>query len=167
MGERAPLWAPWRMEYIEGHGAAEGCIFCTAPGAATDRQRLILQRGPHAFVMLNRFPYSAGHLMVSPYAHVARLDGLEPIVLADLMAQVASAARVLEVGYGCEGLNVGANLGTAAGAGIADHLHFHLVPRWAGDTNFMTVVGETRVIPEHLERTYERLAPLFRELAQS
>jgi ATP adenylyltransferase len=155
------------MEYIEGHGAEGGCIFCAPPGAGDDRARLILQRGRHAFVMLNRFPYSAGHLMVAPYAHVARLQGLEPSARADLMEHLAGASRVLEHGYGSEGLNLGANLGTAAGAGVADHLHFHLVPRWTGDTNFMTVVGETRVIPEHLERTYERLAPLFGELAPS
>jgi ATP adenylyltransferase len=151
------------MEYVARAGDG-GCIFCAPGDTAGDRARLILHRGERCFVMLNRFPYAAGHLMVAPYAHAARLAELEPEERSELIATVSEAARVLEREIGCEGMNVGANLGRAAGAGFADHLHFHLVPRWPGDTNFMTSVGELRVIPEHLERTWERLAPLFAEL---
>jgi ATP adenylyltransferase len=151
------------MEYVARSGEG-GCIFCAPRDAAGDRARLILHRAPRSFVMLNRFPYAAGHLMVAPFAHAARLAELEPEERAELIGVISAAAGVLERELGCEGLNVGANLGSAAGAGFADHLHFHLVPRWNGDTNFMTSVGELRVIPEHLERTWERLAPLFAEL---
>jgi ATP adenylyltransferase len=125
---------------------------------------LIVHRGRAVFVLLNRFPYAAGHLMIAPYAHVARLAALERAARDELAARLADCERVLEEETSCEGINVGANLGRAAGAGFADHLHFHLVPRWGGDTNFMTSIGELRVIPEHLERTYERLASRFRAL---
>jgi ATP adenylyltransferase len=126
-----------------------------------DRERLILHRGRHAFVLLNRFPYAAGHLMVAPYAHAARLHGLDPEACGELMALLARSAEILEATFACEGLNVGANLGKAAGAGFADHLHFHVVPRWSGDVNFMTSIGEIRVIPTHIEHTYDRLRPAF------
>jgi ATP adenylyltransferase len=160
---RQPLWAPWRLEYVAGAAAAR-CIFCEPAAPVSDRERLILARGERTFVLLNRFPYAAGHLMVAPYAHVPRLHALDAASRAELVERVAECERVLERVLGCEGINVGVNLGRAAGAGFADHLHFHLVPRWPGDTNFMTSVGELRVIPEHLERTWERLAPLFAEL---
>ncbi len=113
------------------------------------------------FVLLNRFPYAAGHLMVAPYAHAARLHDLDADARSELMARLAQSAEILEATYACEGLNVGANLGKAAGAGFADHLHFHVVPRWSGDVNFMTSIGEIRVIPTHIERTYDRLLPAF------
>ncbi len=148
------------MEYITSDKSVR-CVFCEPDEPVSDRERLILHRGARAFVILNRYPYAAGHLMVAPYAHVGRLQNLEAETAAECMARVADCARILEEGLGCEGLNLGANVGSAAGAGFADHLHFHLVPRWSGDTNFMAVLGELRVIPEHLDRTYEKLAPLF------
>jgi ATP adenylyltransferase len=158
-----PLWAPWRLEYVEGGGGG-GCIFCEPSEPKPDRERLILHRGRHAIVRLNRFPYAAGHLMVSPVAHRARLSELEPEARLELATRLAQCERILEEAFRCDGLNVGANLGAAAGAGFADHLHFHVVPRWRGDVNFMTSIGEIRVIPAHIERSYERLLPAFREL---
>ncbi len=160
MEGRQPLWAPWRLEYVAGARTAR-CIFCEPEAPVADRERLILSRGERTVVLLNRFPYAAGHVMVAPYAHAARLSALDPATRAELVERVAECERVLESALGCEGINVGANLGRAAGAGFADHLHVHLVPRWNGDTNFMTTVGELRVIPEHLERSFDRLAPHF------
>jgi ATP adenylyltransferase len=157
---RRPLWAPWRLEYI-AETTPRACIFCEPPAPVPDRDRLIVHRGRSVLVLLNRFPYAAGHLMVAPYAHVGRLAGLAPEARAELALRLADCERVLEAETGCEGINVGCNIGRAAGAGFADHIHFHLVPRWSGDTNFMTSVGELRVIPEHLERSYERLARRF------
>ncbi len=165
MEGRRPLWAPWRLEYVAASAAAGGCIFCEPRAPVPDRERLILHRGRSVFVLLNRFPYAPGHLMVAPYAHVGRLAALEPAARDELMARLADCERVLEAETGCEGINVGSNLGRAAGAGFADHVHFHLVPRWNGDTNFMTSIGELRVIPEHLERSYDRLASRFRALS--
>jgi ATP adenylyltransferase len=161
---RRPLWAPWRLEYVAGETQGRGCIFCEPPAPVSDRERLILHRGRAVFVLLNRFPYAAGHLMVAPYAHVGRLAQLEPTARAELVARIADCERVLEAETHCEGINVGCNLGRAAGAGFADHIHFHLVPRWSNDTNFMTSVGELRVIPEHLERSWERLVRCFAAL---
>jgi len=160
-----PLWAPWRIEYIESAREPQACIFCEPARPASDRERLILFRGRHVFVLLNRFPYAAGHLMVAPLAHEGKLHLLEPEVQSELMTRIAQSCAILERSYACDGLNVGANLGKAAGAGFADHLHFHLVPRWTGDVNFMTSIGEIRVIPTHIERTYERLLPAFQELS--
>ena len=151
------------MEYIESDKSG-ACIFCDLR-PELDRDHLVLHRGQHVFVLLNRYPYSAGHLMVAPYAHGARLEELEPEVHSDLMARIADGARVLQHAYRCDGLNIGANVGAASGAGYADHLHFHVVPRWSGDTNFMTVVGETSVIPQHVERIFDELAAGFRELS--
>jgi ATP adenylyltransferase len=143
-----------------------GCIFCQPEKTLlSDRERLILFRGRHIYVLLNRFPYAAGHLMVVPYGHQAKLHELEPAVREELMVRVAESAEILESVYSCDGLNVGANIGSAAGASFAEHLHFHLVPRWSGDVNFMTSIGEIRVIPTHLEHTYDRLLSAFRERA--
>jgi ATP adenylyltransferase len=130
-----------------------------------DRERLILHRGRHVFVLLNRFPYAAGHLMVAPYAHAGRLQALDSEARSELISCVTVGSEILEATFACEGLNVGANLGKAAGAGFADHLHFHVVPRWSGDVNFMTSIGEIRVIPTHIEHTYDRLLPAFAGLA--
>jgi ATP adenylyltransferase len=160
-----PLWAPWRSEYIEGAHAPRGCIFCEPESPKPDRERLILHRGRHVFVLLNRYPYAAGHLMVAPYAHAAKLAQLDDEARAELMNRLAQSAAILEATFACEGLNVGANLGKAAGAGFADHLHFHLVPRWSGDVNFMTSIGEIRVIPSHIERSFDQLLPAFAGLA--
>ena len=162
--ERRPLWAPWRVEYVEAARADQRCIFCEPESPVADRARLILHRGRTAFVLLNRYPYSAGHLMVAPYAHCSRIDQLDAAAQGELMSLLARSARILEATYNCDGLNVGANLGAAAGAGFADHVHFHLVPRWRGDVNFMTTIGDIRVIPAHIERSFDELAPAFAEL---
>jgi ATP adenylyltransferase len=154
------------MEYIAGP-KPDQCIFCDPEEPASDRKRLILYRGQHVMAMLNRYPYTNGHLMVSPYAHVARLSDVGAEVQHDLVECLGECQRILDEIYRPDGLNLGANFGAAAGAGFVEHLHFHLVPRWIGDTNFMTAVGEVRVIPEHLERTYDELAPRFVELSRS
>lgn len=163
-GPGQPLWAPWRVEYIESVRGPRGCIFCEPVPPIADRERLILFRGRHVLVLLNRYPYAAGHLMVVPHAHRAKLHELEPEARAELFARVAESAEILEAVYACHGLNIGANIGSAAGAGFAEHLHFHVVPRWSGDVNFMTSVGEIRVIPTHLEHSYDRLLPAFQRL---
>jgi len=160
--QRKPLWAPWRMDYLKGDRSGE-CIFCEPAQPRSDSERLILRRGSHTLVLLNRYPYSPGHLMVAPYFHTGSLEALEPVVRTEMMACLAEGAAILRETYQCEGMNVGANLGSAAGAGFADHLHFHLVPRWEGDVNFMTCLAETRVIPEHLETTFEELSKRYQE----
>lgn len=164
MSPRSALWAPWRIEYVRGPRLEE-CIFCESAEPVPDRERLILYRGPNVMAMLNRYPYTNGHLMVAPYAHVPGLTDVGAEIQHDLITCMAACHRILEKVYQPHGLNLGANFGECAGAGVVDHLHFHLVPRWGGDTNFMTTVGEIRVIPEHLERTYDELAPHFEELA--
>ncbi|HEY8517880.1 MAG TPA: HIT domain-containing protein [Candidatus Binatia bacterium] len=152
------LWAPWRMTYVEGNAPRRGgCIFCDLPVEGDPRENLVLHADEHAVVMLNRYPYNSGHLMVAPRRHVA-----DPLELPDdawtaLMDHVRRGMAALRETFRPEGMNVGANLGTAAGAGIAAHLHWHLVPRWSGDTNFMPVVGEVKVIPQHLLDTYDLL----------
>ena len=158
-----PLWAPWRMEFIDAPKPA-GCIFCSFPseeGEAADRRNLVAHRSARSFTLLNRFPYNSGHVMVIPRAHVAELEALDPEDFADLHGELRRAAAVLRRVYRPEGMNVGMNLGKVAGAGIADHLHVHLVPRWGGDTNFMTSVHDTRVLPESLLETRGRLSPAF------
>jgi ATP adenylyltransferase len=158
------LWTPWRMSYLQGDNKPSGegqagCIFCVKPTAEADCavDELIVRRGQHAFVILNRYPYNNGHLMVVPYLHVPSLEELEAPVLAELMLLVKQSLTVLRTVYNPHGFNLGVNIGASAGAGIVDHVHFHVVPRWAGDTNFMTVVGQTRVIPEELADTCQRL----------
>ena len=160
------IWAPWRMGYIGGPKAS-GCILCDKPKAKRDRTNHILKRGVHGFVMLNLYPYSNGHLMVSPYAHGSELESLPADVLGHLMDLVRESIVVLKKVYKPEGINVGLNLGRAAGAGIADHLHFHIVPRWVGDTNFMSVVGGVRVIPEGVDATFRLLKPHFRRVSSA
>ena len=158
MGE--VLWAPWRMDYILAEKAA-GCIFCDKPHEQRDAENYILWRGQTTFVMLNRYPYNNAHLMVVPTAHVAWLSDLAPAQHNELMEVTARCEAILRRVLRPEGLNLGINLGAAAGAGIAEHLHLHIVPRWHGDTNYMTVVGEVRVIPQHLDQTYQLLRPHF------
>jgi ATP adenylyltransferase len=153
------------MEYIldaKDQGGAE-CIFCSLPRAHADRDNLILWRGRRAFVILNKFPYNPGHLMVVPYTHTADLDVLVPDELTDLMLSLRHAVRCLQHAMTPDGYNIGINLGRTAGAGIPGHVHYHVVPRWDGDQNFMPVIAETKVIPQHLWRTYDQLAPLFGE----
>jgi len=161
------LWSPWRMEYIrrgEG-GDGGGCLFCDLPAAGRDRDEAnhLLARGQVSFVLLNAFPYNPGHLMVAPYRHVGDFEELTAEELAELMAFAGRAIGALREESGPHGFNLGMNLGQVAGAGIADHLHLHLVPRWGGDTNFMPVVGQTKVLPELLAETDRRLRRHFAE----
>ena len=159
------LWSPWRMAYVRGGGGEGGCIFCDLPAAGEpqDADNHLLARGKLAFVLLNAFPYNPGHLMVAPYRHVGRYQELTGEELAEMMAFAGRAIDALERDAGAHGFNLGMNLGQVAGAGIADHLHLHLVPRWGGDTNFMPVVGQTKVLPELLAETYQRLRPRFQD----
>jgi ATP adenylyltransferase len=151
------LFTPWRYAYIKSAGQAAGCLFCDAPRAGDDRKSLIVHRGRYAYVMLNAFPYTNGHVMVAPYAHVAQLAGLDPAAAHEMMDLAQRLERALGELYCPNGMNLGMNIGAAAGAGIAGHLHLHVVPRWIADANFMSVVGETRVLPEDLGTTYERV----------
>jgi ATP adenylyltransferase len=151
------------MAYIGG-AKQRSCIFCAAVRGANPKRALVLARMPEAVVMLNRYPYANGHLMVAPRRHTSDLVGLAPASYRALMDVVQRATGILEEVFQPEGTNIGINLGRAAGAGIADHLHWHVVPRWNGDTNFMPMVAEVRVIPEHLEAVYDRLRPRFEDL---
>jgi ATP adenylyltransferase len=157
------LWAPWRLEYILGdkERPEKGCVFCLAETLGDDRRRLVLHRGQHAFVIMNKYPYNNGHLMVAPYRHTADLGELSEAEALDMHRLLALCRSVLLEQISPEGFNVGMNLGQVAGAGIVDHLHMHIVPRWNGDTNFMPVFADIRVIPQHLEATYDRLAQGF------
>jgi ATP adenylyltransferase len=155
------LWAPWRMELIAKGDSKSGCIFCDLPRAEDDRENLILGRTQHTFAILNRFPYNNGHLMVVPRAHTSDLGSLPRAEHDELAEMLRVAVRLLGEGYSAQGYNVGMNLGRVAGAGIADHLHWHAVPRWGGDTNFMPVLGDTKVMIEHLHASWDRLRPLF------
>ncbi len=158
------LWAPWRMEYIGAPKEERGCIFCNAP-TGDARERLLLGTTPRSLVMLNRYPYQNGHLMVAPRRHTAELGALAAAEHADLAETLRRALAALASVFEPEGVNLGMNLGACAGAGVRDHLHWHIVPRWSGDTNFMPVVGDVRVMPEHLLATYDRLKPAFAWLA--
>ncbi len=160
------LWTPWRMAFIEqasASGGPQGCFLCAKAAAppAADRENLVLLRGRLAYVLLNLYPYNSGHLMVAPYAHIGDLTALPDADANELFALVRRAVGALRATYRPDGFNVGMNLGQAAGAGVPDHLHVHVVPRWNGDTNFMPVVGETKVLPESLGQTYDRLLPAF------
>jgi ATP adenylyltransferase len=157
------LWAPWRLKYVTGAGgASEGCVFCTS--ADSSREELVLIRSAVCYVILNLYPYNNGHLMVVPNRHVATLAATTAGEQAELMRLTRHAEIALTEAYSPQGINVGLNLGRPAGAGILDHLHVHLVPRWNGDTNFMTVVGNVRVLPEDLEATAAKLRPIFERL---
>ena len=149
------IWAPWRIKYILGK--KEGCIFCDKIKENKDRENYILLRGKNAFVILNTFPYSNGHLMVAPYKHVPDLDGLEESELGELMKLVKTCTQILKKTLNPEGFNIGANLGKVAGAGVEGHIHIHIVPRWEGDTSFISTVGDTKIIPESLDDTYRKL----------
>ncbi len=153
------LWAPWRLKYIENADKAEGCIFCIFPAEGTDNdeKNLILHRGKHAFIILNAFPYSNGHLMVVPYRHTASFDAFTDEEMLEVMHFTRLSIQLLEETFHPNGFNLGVNMGRVAGAGIADHLHWHVVPRWNGDTNFMPVLADVRVIPESLSVVYSRL----------
>jgi len=151
------LWAPWRKAYIQKEKKEEGCLFCRILEVNEDEANLVLIRKERCFVMLNLYPYNNGHLMIAPYAHVASLEALEKEDRDDLFETVAKACENLRTEMNPEGFNIGMNIGAIAGAGIADHIHVHIVPRWGGDTNFMPVVGTVKVISEMLQDTYNRL----------
>jgi len=162
------LWTPWRLSYVTGaSGSVAGCIFCDAALAgANDDEHLVLIRGDHAYVILNRYPYNNGHLMVATRRHVPSLRATTPEELAEVMRLTRHAEMALTDSYTPHGINVGINLGRPAGAGVVDHLHVHLVPRWNGDTSFMSIVGNVRVLPEELGQTAARLRPVFERLAK-
>jgi ATP adenylyltransferase len=152
------LWTPWRYQYVtEGDRTSSGCVFCAAAAASDDRESLIVHRAKHNFIILNRFPYTNGHVMVVPFQHVATLRDMAEEALLEMMRLARECEKHLRATYRPDGLNIGMNLGRSAGAGIADHIHMHILPRWASDTNFMTVTGETRVLPEDLPTSWEKL----------
>jgi ATP adenylyltransferase len=155
------LWAPWRMQYVSTAGALPDCVFCAALRAGDDRRTFVLHRGQLAFLILNAFPYASGHLMAAVNRHGCSLAEATSAELTETMALVQRATRALGAAYHPDGYNVGVNQGRVAGAGVPDHLHVHVVPRWEGDTSFMPVVAETKVLPETLEATYDRLVPLL------
>lgn len=155
-----PIWAPWRLEYILSKKGS-GCIFCEKSGENRDKDNLILYRSAHNLVMLNLYPYNNGHLMVVPYRHLFSITDLSDEEALDLMKLTQLSVNSLKAAFMPEGYNIGINIGKVAGAGIEEHLHLHIIPRWVGDTHFMAVLDEVRVIPEHVMSTYERLFPIF------
>jgi ATP adenylyltransferase len=155
------LWSPWRYRYVSSSSPDDACLFCRIQAEAKDRENCVLLRGKLNFVLLNRYPYTSGHLMIAPYAHVASLGEASPDALAEMMTLARKTEAALRDVYHPAGFNIGLNIGRAAGAGVAGHIHMHVLPRWAGDVNFMTSIGETRVLPEDLETTYDRLLPFF------
>jgi ATP adenylyltransferase len=157
------LWAPWRLEYIT-RDRPEGCFLCEKPLAGDDRVSYIVRRGVNAYVLLNAFPYNNGHIMIAPYAHLADLEALPSETAHEIMDLAQLTAKAMKAAFCPDGLNVGFNLGAAAGAGCKDHIHLHMVPRWAGDTNFMPVIGDTRVIPQSLDRSWQLLTEAFANL---
>jgi len=160
-----PLWAPWRIEYITGPKGSE-CIFCAAASGTGEPARRVVDRGARCLTMLNAFPYAPGHVMVAPHRHVGALDELDDAELLELMQLARRAVAALRTAMTPDGFNVGLNLGTVAGAGIADHLHLHVVPRWQGDTSFMPVLGDTRVIPQALDASRDALVEALRGIGE-
>jgi ATP adenylyltransferase len=150
------LWTPWRYAYISTVDAARECVLCTRPREA-DREALIIHRARHCYVILNVFPYTSGHVMVVPHEHLDQLQKLAPEAAAEMMELARKLEGILRRVYRPDGINLGMNLGRAAGAGLAGHIHMHVLPRWSGDANFMTTVGETRILPETLEQSWEKL----------
>ncbi len=160
------LWTPWRLEHVLGNTLPEeGCLFEPPGKKKHDKKLLLLYRDDKTVVLLNRFPYTNGHLLVAPMRHVAELTELDTIESSALMSMIQQCSEILKNHLNFDGLNIGCNIGASAGAGIADHLHFHLVPRWNGDHNFMTVLADIRTIPEHIDQTFDRLLPYFSEIS--
>ena len=156
------LWSPWRYRYVStAEQEKHGCIFCTKPAEANDEANLIVFRAEYNFVLLNLYPYTSGHLMIAPYAHVPTLEEADEPVATELMMLTRRAQRHLREVYNAPGFNLGMNIGSCAGAGVAGHIHMHVLPRWGGDANFMTTVAETRVIPENLTDSWHRLRAAF------
>ena len=159
------VWAPWRMEYIEQDKSGE-CIFCVLPKANEDKKNFILHKGDTCFVIMNVYPYNTGHLMVSPYRHLSCITKMDEKENTELNRLIHSCVEILRTVKSPEGFNIGVNLGKAGGAGFDEHIHMHIVPRWIGDTNFMPVLADIRVHPEHLQATYDNLSPHFKTLSQ-
>ena len=155
------LWSPWRYEYVTGSGSQEGCIFCEKAAQNRDRENYILYRGRKNYLLLNLYPYTTGHLMIAPFEHAPTLESTSEGTLEEMAILARASERHLRAVYAPRGLNIGMNIGECAGAGVADHVHMHVVPRWPGDSSFMTTAGETRVLPEALETTYEKLLRAF------
>jgi ATP adenylyltransferase len=155
------LWNPWRFQYVSKEKRPEGCIFCDLPREGKDEENLIVHRARFNYVILNRYPYTTGHLMVVPFKHTDSLQGVDEDTAQELFALVRVADGKLREVYNPKGMNLGMNLGEAAGAGIAEHIHMHILPRWIGDANFLTVIGETRILPEELAETYRKLKAVF------
>ena len=151
------LWSPWRMKYIQNNHPVDECPFCAALESNQPADHYLVHKGEKAFVILNRYPYTSGHLLILPLEHQEHMDDLDPETRAEMMEMINQALKVLDHIYHPEGFNVGMNMGEAAGAGIPKHLHWHIVPRWVGDTNYMTAVGDVRVLPETLEDTYQKV----------
>lgn len=158
------LHAPWRLSYILGP-KPDSCVFCLPTHTDEDAARYVLYRGEYCFVIMNKYPYNNGHLMVTPYRHVMDFTQLQHNEASEMMQLLQECTGILQKRFHCQGLNIGLNLGEAAGAGIREHLHFHLVPRWNGDSSFMAVMDEVRVLPEHLDATYTELKPYFSNLS--
>ncbi len=156
------IWTPWRYSYIKSADTQSGCVFCRALEAGNDAETFILHRAERSFVILNRFPYTNGHLMIAPLDHGGDLGEVPAETLSEMMLLCQKAQRALQEAYNPDGFNLGMNLGRVAGAGVADHIHLHVLPRWAGDTSFMTTTAETRLLPEELSATFEKLSPLLK-----
>jgi ATP adenylyltransferase len=161
------IWSPWRMKYIMNHEHKDGCIFCDALNCADGVENLVAYRGNKSFIILNRYPYTNGHLMVVPNDHKPSLEFLDVETCNEIMVLLNLSVKVLRTVYNPEGFNIGTNIGDVAGAGVASHVHFHIVPRWGGDTNFITTTGNVRVLPEELSQTYERICKALAETKQS
>ena len=155
------IWSPWRMEYIENHGKEGGCVFCKAVALPDSAENLIVHRGALAYIILNRYPYTSGHVMVVPFEHKPNLEQLDIATRGEMMELTSRATSVLRTIYNTQAFNVGLNIGEAAGAGVKEHVHIHVVPRWNGDTNFMSSLAETRVLPELLRDTWRRIRAGF------
>ena len=155
------LWTPWRYTYLATAGKAPSCIFCDLQHTDDDREALIVHRAKYNFIILNAYPYTSGHSMVVPYEHIGRLHELPPAAASEMMELVQRMETIFYEVYQCDGVNLGMNVGKAAGAGVAGHIHMHVLPRWTADSNFMTVIGEARVLPELLDETYQRLKAKF------
>ena len=154
------LWTPWRRAYVTGN-KGKGCFLCDKAWEDNDHENLVLFRSSHCYVLLNTFPYNAGHVMVAPYVHTGNFPALQPEIGLDMWTVTQKVTNIIKAEYAPEGFNLGLNLGKAGGAGVVDHIHMHIVPRWVGDTNFMPLVGGTKVLPETLPQTWDRLRPLF------
>ncbi|MDR0339801.1 MAG: HIT domain-containing protein [Desulfovibrio sp.] len=160
------LWCPWRIDYILGP-KPDACVFCLPDSRVDDEKRYVLHRGKEAFVVMNIFPYANGHLLITPYRHVMNICDLTESEAFEIMRLLQRCTAIVQKAFSPQGVNIGLNIGEAAGAGIREHMHFHLVPRWNGDSSFMAVLDEVRVMPEHLRSTYDKLKPLFAELEQT